>query len=57
MIKGHVAIDANVKISLLRTYIQEKIRLKIEKLTMYRAREKTRVLVYGDHSKGYEKLF
>ncbi|XP_015386640.2 uncharacterized protein LOC107177409 [Citrus sinensis] len=57
MIKGHVAIDANVKISLLRTYIQEKFRLKIEKLTMYRAREKARVLVYGDHSKGYEKLF
>ncbi|KAH9744160.1 SWIM-type domain-containing protein [Citrus sinensis] len=57
MIKGHVAIDANVKISLLRTYMQEKFRLKIEKLTMYRAREKARVLVYGDHSKGYEKLF
>ncbi|KAH9700194.1 SWIM-type domain-containing protein [Citrus sinensis] len=57
MIKGHVTIDANVKISLLRTYIQEKIRLKIEKLTMYRAREKARVLVNGDHSKGYEKLF
>ncbi|KAH9681520.1 SWIM-type domain-containing protein [Citrus sinensis] len=57
MIKGHVAIDANVKISLLRTYMQEKFRLKIGKLTMYRAREKARVLVYGDHSKGYEKLF
>ncbi|KAH9658366.1 SWIM-type domain-containing protein [Citrus sinensis] len=57
MIKGHVAIDANVKISLLRTYMQEKFRLKIEKLTIYRAREKARVLVYGDHSKGYEKLF
>ncbi|KAH9780252.1 SWIM-type domain-containing protein [Citrus sinensis] len=39
------------------TYMQEKFRLKIEKLTMYRAREKARVLVYGDHSKGYEKLF
>ncbi|KAH9749969.1 SWIM-type domain-containing protein [Citrus sinensis] len=57
MIKGHVAIDANVKISLLKNYMQEKFRLKIEKLTMYRAREKARILVYGDHSKGYEKLF
>ena len=57
MIKGHVATDANVKISLLKNYMQEKFRLKIEKLTMYRAREKARILVYGDHSKGYEKLF
>ena len=57
MIKGHVAIDANVKISLLKNYMLEKFRLKIEKLTMYRAKEKVRILVYGDHSKGYEKLF
>ncbi|KAH9715583.1 SWIM-type domain-containing protein [Citrus sinensis] len=57
MIKGHVATDANVKISLLKNYMQEKFRLKIEKLTMYRAREKVRILVNGDHSKGYEKLF
>ena len=33
------------------------MRLKIEKLTMYRAKEKARIIVYGDHSKGYEKLF
>ncbi|KAH9671368.1 SWIM-type domain-containing protein [Citrus sinensis] len=57
MIKGHVAIDANVNISLFKNYKQEKFRLKIEKLTMYRAREKARILVYGDHSKSYEKLF
>ncbi|KAK9184279.1 hypothetical protein WN943_024627 [Citrus x changshan-huyou] len=57
MIKGHVAIDSNVKISLLKTYMKEKFRLKIEKLAMYRAREKVRILVYGDQSKGYQKLF
>ena len=57
MIKGHVAIDHNVKISILKTYMQEKFILKIEKLTMYRARERARILVYGDQSKGYEKLF
>ena len=57
MIKGHVAIDPNVKISILKTYMQEKFRLKIEKLTMYRARERVRILVYGDQSKGYQKLF
>ena len=38
MIKGHVAIDANVKISLPKNYMQEKFRLKIEKPTIYRAR-------------------
>ncbi|KAH9789142.1 SWIM-type domain-containing protein [Citrus sinensis] len=57
MIKEHVAIDLNVKISILKTYMQEKFRLKIEKLTMYRARERVRILVYGDQSKGYQKLF
>ncbi|XP_024046765.1 uncharacterized protein LOC112101076 [Citrus clementina] len=57
MIKGHVAIDPNVKISILKTYMQEKFRLKIEKLTMYRARDRARILVYGDQSKGYQKLF
>ncbi|KAK9226533.1 hypothetical protein WN943_011581 [Citrus x changshan-huyou] len=46
MIEGHVAIDPNVKISLLKTYMQEKFILKIEKLTMFRAREKARILVY-----------
>ena len=40
MIKGHVAIDANVKISLLKNYMQEKFRLKIEKLIMYRLEKK-----------------
>ncbi|KAK9227627.1 hypothetical protein WN943_012681 [Citrus x changshan-huyou] len=57
MIKGHVTIDPNVKISILKTYMQEKFRLKIEKLTMYRARDRARILVYGDQSKGYQKLF
>lgn len=57
MIKGHVAIDLNVNISLLRTYMQEKFRLTIKKLTMYKVREKARVLVYGDHSNDYEKPF
>lgn len=57
VIRGHVAIDHNVKICLLKNYMQEKFRLKIERLTMYKAREKARILVYNDHSKGYEKLF
>ncbi|KAH9718054.1 SWIM-type domain-containing protein [Citrus sinensis] len=57
IMKGHVAIDANVMISLLKNDMQEKFRLKIEKLTMYRVREKASIIVYGDHSKGYEKLF
>lgn len=56
MIRGHVAINPNGKISLLKNCMQEKFMLKIEKLTMYRAREKARIWVYSDHSKGYEKL-
>ncbi|KAK9208792.1 hypothetical protein WN944_001152 [Citrus x changshan-huyou] len=42
---------------LTKQSVKEKFRLKIEKLTMYRAREKARILVYGDQFKGYQKLF
>lgn len=43
MIKEHVAINPNVNKSLLKNYIQEKFRLKIEKLIMCKAREKASV--------------
>ncbi|KAH9768456.1 SWIM-type domain-containing protein [Citrus sinensis] len=56
-IKSQVAIDPNVKIDLLKNFMQETYGLKIENLTLYRARAKARTEVFGDHSKGYQKLF
>ena len=38
-------------------YMQETYGLKIEKITLYRARAKARLEVFGEHSKGYHKLF
>ncbi|KAK9227179.1 hypothetical protein WN943_012228 [Citrus x changshan-huyou] len=56
-IKSQVAIDPNVKIDLLKNFMQETYGLKIQNLTLYRARAKARTEVFGDHSKGYQKLF
>ncbi|KAH9681171.1 SWIM-type domain-containing protein [Citrus sinensis] len=56
-IKSQVAIDPNVNIDLLKNFIQETYGLKIENLTLYRARGKARIEVFGDYSKGYQKLF
>ena len=55
--KSQVAIDLNVKIDILKNYMQETFGLKIEKMTLYTARAKARLEVLGDHSKGYDKLF
>ncbi|KAH9648646.1 SWIM-type domain-containing protein [Citrus sinensis] len=56
-IKGQVAVDPNVKIDILKNHVQETYGLKIGKLTLYRARAKARLEVFGDHSRGYQKLF
>ncbi|KAK9211410.1 hypothetical protein WN943_000786 [Citrus x changshan-huyou] len=56
-IKSQIAIDPNVKIDLLKNFMQETYGLKIENLTLYRARAKARMEVFGDHLKGYQKLF
>ncbi|KAK9202565.1 hypothetical protein WN944_017776 [Citrus x changshan-huyou] len=56
-IKGQVAVDPNVKIDILKNHVQETYGLKIGKLTLYRARAKARLEVFGDHSRGYKKLF
>ena len=56
-IESQVAIDSNVKIDLLKNYMQETYGLKIEKITLYRARAKAWLEVFGEHSKGYHKLF
>ena len=39
-IKNQVVVDPNVKIGILKNYLQETFRLKIGKMTLYRARAK-----------------
>ncbi|KAH9751096.1 SWIM-type domain-containing protein [Citrus sinensis] len=56
-IKGQVAVYPNVKIDILKNHVQETYGLKIGKLTLYRARAKARLEVFGDHSRGYKILF
>ena len=56
-IKIQVVVNPNVEIDILKNYMQETFGLKIEKMTLYTARAKARLEVFGDHSKGYEKLF
>ncbi|KAK9205168.1 hypothetical protein WN943_015435 [Citrus x changshan-huyou] len=56
-IKSQVAIDPNVKIDLLKNFMQETYGLKIQNLALYRARAKAKTEVFRDHSKGYQKLF
>ena len=56
-IKGQVVVDLNVKIDILKNHVQETYGLKIGKMTLYRARAKARLEVFGDHSRGYTKLF
>ena len=46
-----------MKIDLLKNFMQETYGLKIENWTLYQARAKARTEVFGDHSKGYQKLF
>ena len=56
-IKGQVIVDPNVKIDILKNHVQETYGLKIGKMTLYRARAKARLEVFGNHSRGYKKLF
>ena len=56
-IKSQVVVEPNVKIDLLKNFMQETYGLNIENMTLYRAREKAWIEVFWDHSKGYQKLF
>lgn len=56
-IQSKVAIDPHVKVSILKTFMHETYGLKLEKLKLYRARERARLEITGDHSKSYEKFF
>ncbi|KAK9230122.1 hypothetical protein WN944_023089 [Citrus x changshan-huyou] len=56
-IKSQVTVDPNVKIDLLKNFIKETYGLKIKNMTLYRATTKARIEVFGDHLKGYQKLF
>ncbi|KAK9187486.1 hypothetical protein WN944_018882 [Citrus x changshan-huyou] len=55
--EGQVTVDPNVRIDILKNHVQETYGLKIGKMTLYRARAKARLEVFGDHSRGYKKLF
>ncbi|KAK9185548.1 hypothetical protein WN943_025904 [Citrus x changshan-huyou] len=52
-----VAMDPYVKISVLHEFMQETFGVKIGNLKLYRARERARTNIHGDHAKGYEDLF
>ncbi|KAK9233002.1 hypothetical protein WN943_023251 [Citrus x changshan-huyou] len=56
-IKSQVIVDPNVKINLLKNFKKETYGLKIKNMTLYRATANARIKVFGDHLKGYQKLF
>ena len=56
-VKSQVVVDPNVKIDLLKNFMQETYGLHIENMTLYRARAKARTEVFGDHSMGYKNFF
>ena len=56
-IKSKVAIDPHVKISVLREFMLETYSVWIDDLKLYRARERARKNINGDHARGYEDLF
>ena len=56
-IKSQVTVDPNVKIDLLKNFMKGTYGLKIKNMTLYRATTKARIEIFGDHLKGYKKLF
>ena len=56
-IKSKVAVDPHVKISVLHEFMQETFGVRIGNLKLYRARERARTDIHGDHARGYEDLF
>ncbi|KAH9649573.1 SWIM-type domain-containing protein [Citrus sinensis] len=56
-IKSKVVVDPHVKISVLHKFMQETFGVRIGNLKLYRARERARTDIHGDHAKGYEDLF
>ncbi|KAH9794012.1 SWIM-type domain-containing protein [Citrus sinensis] len=56
-IKGKVVVDPHVKISVLREFMHETYGVRIGDLKLYRARERARKDINGDHERGYEDLF
>ncbi|KAK9184926.1 hypothetical protein WN943_025278 [Citrus x changshan-huyou] len=56
-IKSKVTVDPHVKISVLREFMLETYGVRIGDLKLYRARERARKDINGDHARGYEDLF
>ncbi|KAH9659600.1 SWIM-type domain-containing protein [Citrus sinensis] len=56
-IKSKVVVDPHVKISVLHEFMQETFGVRIGNLKLYRARERARTDIHGDHARGYEDLF
>ncbi|KAH9743893.1 SWIM-type domain-containing protein [Citrus sinensis] len=56
-IKSKVAVDPHVKISVLCKFMLETYGVRIGDLKLYRARERARKDINGDHAMGYEDLF
>ncbi|KAK9178548.1 hypothetical protein WN943_027740 [Citrus x changshan-huyou] len=56
-IKSKVVVDPHVKISVLHEFMQETYGVRIGDLKLYRARERARKDINGDHARGYEDLF
>lgn len=55
-IKSKFVVDPHVKIYVLHEFMQETYGVWIGNLKLYRAREKARTDINGDHARGYEDL-
>ncbi|KAK9186817.1 hypothetical protein WN944_018206 [Citrus x changshan-huyou] len=56
-IKSKVVVDPHVKIYVLHEFMQETFGVRIGNLKLYRARERARTDIHGDHARGYKDLF
>ncbi|KAK9175760.1 hypothetical protein WN944_027767 [Citrus x changshan-huyou] len=56
-IKSKVVVDPHVKIYVLYEFMQETFGVRIGNLKLYRARERARTYIHGDHARGYKDLF